>query len=70
MVDEKTVHFYINRSKGFGHEGKLDMQMIDMGIALCHFELSAKEAGLELGFVRSEPEIPDCGMQYIASYEL
>ncbi len=42
VVVDNTVHFYLKRSKGFSKEGKLDMQMIDMGIALCHFALAAR----------------------------
>ena len=41
VIEDEMVHFYLKRSKGFGKEGKLDMQMIDMGIALCHFALTA-----------------------------
>lgn len=43
VVADNKAHFYLKRSKGFGHEGKLDMQMIDMGIALCHFALTEKK---------------------------
>lgn len=70
VVCEKAVHFYLKRSKGFGG-GRLDMQKIDMGIALCHFELAAKEAGLAPRFGISDPGL-DCpgGEEYIASYRL
>lgn len=64
-----AAHFYLKRGKGFGHSEKLDMQMIDMGIALCHFELSAAEAGLEPLFCRENPQLPSEGMEYIASYK-
>ena len=64
-----TVHFYLNRAKGFGYDEKLDMQMIDIGIALCHFELGAKEDGVNLQFVQKDPEI--CAdMEYVASYKI
>lgn len=69
IIADNAAHFYLKRSKGFGHEGKLDMQMIDMGIALCHFALTAKENGLKLSFAQNDPELklePD--MEYIASY--
>lgn len=69
VVTENAVHFYLKRSKGFAHGGKLDMQMIDMGIALCHFALAAEECGLEIKYVCEKPEImPEQGMEYIGSY--
>ena len=66
-----TAHFYLKRSKGFSHEGKLDMQMIDMGIALCHFALTAKKNDLNLEFVQIDPKLTsNLEMEYIASYAL
>ena len=46
------------------------MQMIDMGIALCHFELAAKECGLKIEFVQKEPEIAQQDAEYVASYRV
>ena len=71
VITDNTAHFYLKRSKGFGHEGKLDMQMIDMGIALCHFALTAKENDLNMNFVQDDPKlIPNDGVEYIASYKI
>lgn len=51
--DRGAWHFYLQRTKGYGQAslmGKLlkvaDVQRLDMGIAMCHFELSARELGL------------------------
>lgn len=69
VVADNKAHFYLKRSKGFGHEGKLDMQMIDMGIALCHFALTAKENGLNVQFVQDDPKLPsNTEVEYVASY--
>ena len=68
LVQGNYVHFYLKRSKGFGHEGSLDMQMIDMGIALCHFELTAKEKGLNVTFIQQAPNVLASDMEYIATY--
>ena len=47
------------------------MQKIDLGIALCHFALSAEEAGIGLQFALSDPGIPaEEGMEYMASYRI
>ena len=71
VVVGNTAHFYIKRSKGFGHGPHLDMQKIDMGIALCHFALMVKENGLELSFMQSDPMLKvDSDMEYIASYSI
>jgi len=46
------------------------MQKIDMGIALCHFELMAKELGICTEFIIQDPNIPSKnGVEYIASYK-
>lgn len=71
VVCGNTAHFYLKRSKGFGYDDALDMQMIDVGIAQCHFALSAEELGLKLEFVLSDPQLetpPDT--VYAASYKL
>lgn len=69
IVTEAAVHFYLKRSKGFSHNEELDMQKIDMGIALCHFALAAKDGGMQVTFVQKDPELAtDAEVEYIASY--
>ena len=55
-----TYHFYIERTKNYLERnsrlfGMADMQRIDMGIAMCHFELTALESGCKGSFVVSDP---------------
>jgi len=49
-LGKPVFHFYLQRSKGYEKNGErfnmADLQRLDMGIAMCHFELSAKEMGL------------------------
>ena len=69
-------HFYLRRTKGYG-KGSLafkalriaDLQRVDMGIALCHFELVACEAGLAGHWVVDDPglAVPD-GVEYTATW--
>jgi len=45
-------HFFLQRTPGYGKvsepvSGGSDLQRVDMGIAMCHFELTARELGLE-----------------------
>ena len=64
------VHFYEKRSKGMASDG-WDIQKIDMGIALCHFELGAVEKGLRPVLYVEDPGIPgQDGLVYIASFRI
>lgn len=69
VAEKNAAHFYLKRNKGFISDAVGDVQKIDLGIALCHFALAAKESGLELHFQTNDPGIaaPD-DMEYIASY--
>lgn len=71
VVCDNTVHFYLKRSKGFARTEKLDMQMIDIGIAICHFDLAAKECGLNVAFELNDPKIETNGdIEYVASFRV
>ena len=46
--DDGAFHFYLQRSPGYQMmTSAADLQRIDMGIAMSHFELTAREAGLD-----------------------
>ena len=45
------------------------MQMIDIGIALCHFDLTAKENNLNIVFEQNDPKL-ESDAEYIASFRL
>ena len=70
VIENDMAHFYLKRSKGFGHGEGLDMQMIDMGIALCHFDLAAKEKGMHCTFLRNDPKLSFADGEYIASFQI
>ena len=70
-------HFFLQRSKGYRNILTRfvqvdDMQRLDMGIAMCHFELSARESGLNgsWGFVEHGIELPDDTIEYSISWLL
>lgn len=52
IKDGQNWHFYLQRTPGYRADllkillGLCDLQRLDMGIALCHFELTAREIGL------------------------
>ena len=66
-----TYHFYLTHDRGYVSDAVGDMQKIDLGIALCHFVLGAREKGLSPAVDVSDPAIaaPD-GVEYIASVTL
>lgn len=71
IVDKNAAHFYLKRNKGFVSEATGDLQKTDLGIALCHFALGAKENGLDVKFNVGDPEIKiEADMEYIASYQI
>lgn len=48
---------------------EIDIQKVDMGIALCHFEIAATEAGLKGQIIQKDPEIHhDPDTDYILTY--
>jgi len=46
IKDNNMYHFYLCRTKGYGI-ANYDIQKNDIGIAMCHFELTANELGLD-----------------------
>lgn len=71
VVTNSAAHFYLKRNKGFVSDAAGDMQKIDLGIALCHFALSAKEKGIALTFTVSDPHLTsEPNTEYIATYTL
>jgi hypothetical protein len=68
-------HFYLQRTPGYGQGmgGLLmtaDLQRVDIGIALCHFAQTAREAGLAGRWAVDDPGIPQPGelVEYTASW--
>jgi nitroreductase len=68
--------FYLRRTPGYRESrlnrlfAKSDLQRIDMGIAMCHFELTAREIGLMGEWVKDDPgiELPDELTTYSATW--
>jgi nitroreductase len=75
LKDGPTWHFFLNRTKGYGSRnqsiGLADLQRVDMGIAICHFDSTTREAGLKGQWVFSEPKIilPSPAIEYIVSWK-
>lgn len=57
IKDGEGFHFYLSPSKGYSKNLGLDIQRIDMGIAMCHFELTAKDLGLSGSWTADELQV-------------
>ena len=69
VVQGRAVHFFEMQSMKDSPLG--DIQKVDMGIALSHFDLTAREKGIAGQFVFAHPGIPAAqNMHYIVSFEV
>jgi nitroreductase len=65
-----AFHFYLKRTPGYNKfNGKMDLQLVDMGIAMCHFELSAREKGLSGTWELAKPDLDMGDVEYIATWK-
>ena len=68
VTDGNMAHFYEKRSIKENALG--DIQKVDMGIALCHFDVTAEETGMSGRFVFRDPGIAaPSDTEYIVSFE-
>jgi nitroreductase len=71
---DEGFHFYLQRTKGYDRGIRLvggqDLQRVDMGICMSHFEASAREAGLTGKWTMADPRIgmPGEGCEYVATW--
>lgn len=77
VQDGDCFHFYLQRTPGYGPGslmfailGIADLQRIEIGIAMCHFELTARELGLEGQWEVQEPALqkPGSSLEYIVTW--
>jgi hypothetical protein len=76
IKDGDSWHFYMQRTRGYGKSltfrllNIADLQRVDMGIAMCHFEMTAGELGLKGRWEIKEPKIekPDTLCEYTISW--
>ena len=70
VLDRKgRYHLFLKEDKLYNRMlGKVNLQMIDMGIAICHFELASAELGLKGGWSSLKERPHFNGLQYIISW--
>ncbi|ERJ13179.1 nitroreductase family protein [Haloplasma contractile] len=66
VVDRNTVHFYIKRNENYSKALNYDMQLLDMGIAMCHYEFGCNGGK----WIHSKPTFESDEKEYIISYRL
>ena len=71
VVKENNAHFFLKKNKGFVSDPVGNMQKIDMGIALCHFDLTMRGNGLNVRFDLDDPKlVTEADTEYIATYHV
>jgi nitroreductase len=71
----KAWHFFLKRTPGYPGRVPMglfrieDIQRVDIGIAMCHFELAAREQGLEGAWAVRVPAPAEAGVEYVVSWE-
>lgn len=67
IKDGANFHFYLCRNKGYG-PSNFDIQKNDIGIAQCHFAMTAADAGLSgrFDYLPSPPEA--AGWEYVTTF--
>ena len=71
VVCGDKVHFYEKKTKSMSDSPLGDIQKVDVGIALAHFDLTLKETGTDGRFMSENPGFKiDDGMEYIITYEV
>ena len=70
LIRDGKVHFFLKRdvSEGSGSDDKPDMQMVDMGIALCHFQLAAQKSGLSVEFCLGDFQHLSEQLEYVGTF--
>ena len=67
--EQTAFHLYLERTKGADHSGSpVRMQDLDMGIAMCHFELAAESLGLKGGWKIVPSDAPKAAWEYIVTW--
>lgn len=68
LVDNEKFHFYLARNKGYGEGLGYDVQKIDIGIAMCHFELTMQELGFKGKWKEDNPKKDKESCEYIITF--
>jgi hypothetical protein len=66
-----SYHFFLQRTPGYDKMlGEVRLQEVDMGIALCHFELAAAELCVQRIWREAKPRFDAGALEYVVSWTL
>jgi hypothetical protein len=72
VVKEKgkdVFHFHISRTPGYAERyPEVSLQDVDMGIAMCHFEIASHEMNQEGSWQNVQSVAPQRGLEYVVSW--
>lgn len=69
VVSGNTVHFFEHKDKGYDQGEKGDLQKVDVGIGLAHFDLMMKDQGISGTITEKDPGLPlPADTEYIISW--
>jgi hypothetical protein len=67
--DGNIFHFYIRRTPGYAERfPEVSLQDVDMGIAMCHFDVALQEKGRKGTWQRVQSALAQRGLEYIVSW--
>ncbi|WP_100371701.1 nitroreductase family protein [Bacillus sp. FJAT-45037] len=68
--DRQFCHFYIEHTPNYSKTLGYQMQLLDMGIAMCQLELACEELGINGNWVTCEPELERLNenIEYVVSW--
>ena len=67
--DQDAFHFYISRTPGYAAKyPDASLQDIDMGIAMCHFEIALRETNHKGTWQTVQPVPSQRGLEYVVSW--
>jgi hypothetical protein len=64
-----SFHFFLQRTPGYDRmTGEIRLQEVDMGIALCHFDLAAMESGIRGSWQGAKPGFDPGPLEYVVTW--
>lgn len=71
VKDGSSFHFFVCRNKGYAKGLNFDIQRLDIGIAMCHFESTLNELGLFGKWNDNNPDLNTTeNTEYIITYTI
>ena len=70
IINSNDIHFYLEHTPRYGEKLGFDIQYLDMGIALLHFEIGLSDLNIKYTRQYFKNEMNRDGFEYIFTYRL